>query len=143
MVGYMAMPADFKYKDIFLKGHPISAGHPRMDNVRRAKLFSSFNALAGFSSAVTAKEELYEERRELSPSDLEELDGKQLATKHITVEYFVPCRDRNNSWYGKGGQYVAVSGVCRKVDPVCRTIALLAGEEKVISFEDIYRIEEY
>ena len=58
-IGVMAMPADFRYRDVFLKGKPqhdrydlFRIKHPRMATGRRAKIFSPFDALKGFSEAV-------------------------------------------------------------------------------------------
>lgn len=57
-VGVMAMPADFRYREVFLKGKPkhdrfdlFRARHPSMDVGRRAKIFSPFDALKGFNEA--------------------------------------------------------------------------------------------
>ena len=83
MIGYMQMPADFIYKDVFLKGKPVHQRfdrfrlrHPTMDCGRRAKIFAPFDALAGFNEAVAAKEVLYEFRRELDDGEKEELNRK-------------------------------------------------------------------
>ena len=61
-IGVMAMPANFKYRDVFLKGKPrhersdrFWLRHPAMDVGHRAKIFAPFDALKGFSDAI-AKE---------------------------------------------------------------------------------------
>ncbi len=58
-IGVMAMPADFKYRAVFMKGRPqhdgcdpFSLKHPKMDTGRRAKIFAPFDALRGFSAAI-------------------------------------------------------------------------------------------
>ena len=60
MIGYMAMPADFKYKSIFLKGQPkhqdmdaFRCKHPSMEHGRRAKIFAPFDALKGFQDELS------------------------------------------------------------------------------------------
>ena len=60
-IGVMPMPAGFKYRDVFLKGKPrhdhydsFRLRHPSMDPGKRAKIFAPFDALAGFSDALTA-----------------------------------------------------------------------------------------
>ena len=80
-IGVMAMPADFRYREVFLKGKPrhdkydpFRIRHPRMNRGHRAKIFAPFDALKGFNEAVSAKEVLYESRIELSPEDAAELD---------------------------------------------------------------------
>ena len=57
------IPSDFKYMDVFLKGRPahgnndlFSVKHPSMDLGRRAKIFSPFDALKGFSEAISETE---------------------------------------------------------------------------------------
>ena len=136
MIGDMAMPADFKYKDVFLKGQPphetfdpFRLRHPSMDPGRRAKIFAPFDALTGFDDAVAAKEVLYEFRRELSDEEKEELD-RRLGILHcltrngrvarenavpVDVTFYVPCADKDSFSYGFRGRHITVSGVCRKV----------------------------
>ena len=62
-VGVMAMPGNFRYRDVFLKGKPrhdrydpFRIRHPRMDRGKRAKIFAPFDALKGFREAVAAEE---------------------------------------------------------------------------------------
>lgn len=59
------IPSNFRYRDVFLKGKPkhdrsdsFSAKHPAMDLGRRAKIFSPFDALKGFSDELTKSEQL-------------------------------------------------------------------------------------
>lgn len=159
-IGVMAMPADFRYRDVFLKGKPqhdrydlFRIKHPRMATGRRAKIFSPFDALKGFSEAVASKDVLYEDRRELETEDREELD-RRLHILHnltwngrmaranrvpVTVTYYVPCSDENNEAYGIRGQYRTVTGICWKVDSeVYKTIRV---DGKLIEFDSILRIE--
>ncbi len=157
MIGYMAMPADFKYKSIFLKGQPkhqdmdaFRCKHPSMEHGRRAKIFAPFDALKGFSEAVASKETLYENHRELD-DEAKELIDQRLGTLHrltinsrtarenkvmITVTYFVPCTDPTNAAYGSRGQYVRLTGICHRVG----LHYLYVGVEK-IPFQDIASIE--
>ena len=62
-VGTMAMPADFKYRDVFLRGRPrhrkndcFLLRHPPMPSSRWAKIFAPFDALKGFREALAAQE---------------------------------------------------------------------------------------
>ena len=55
VIGYMPMPVNFEYRSLFLHGRPkhekfddFWRKHPPMDKVHRAKIFSAFDALAGF-----------------------------------------------------------------------------------------------
>ena len=159
-IGEVPMPPGFRYKEIFLRGKPrhektdaFRIRHPSMDVGRRAKIFAPFDALKGFNEAVAAKDELYENRRELNEEDLEELnrrvtilrrltENSRLARENairISVTYYAPCEDPENEAYGLRGQYHAISGICRKVDPdVSRSILV---DNTKISFRDIIRIE--
>ena len=58
------IPENFKYRDVFLKGKPCHdkhstfyAKHPPMPPSRWAKIFSPFDALRGFSDAITSVSE--------------------------------------------------------------------------------------
>ena len=62
-LGYLPMPAGFKYQDVFLKGRPVhqktdpfGVRHPRMELLRRARIFAPFDALRGFRAAIIARE---------------------------------------------------------------------------------------
>ena len=159
-IGAMAMPAGFKYRDVYLRGKPrherldsFSARHPPMSCARRAKLFHSFDALKGFGDAVADKEVLYEEKRTLTQEETELLNERivrlwqmtrngRLAREHpmeVEVTYFEPCRDKNHAAYGEKGRYLLARGVCRRVDPVVdKTIAV---GDRLISLFDVAGIE--
>jgi len=62
-LGYMQMPAEFRYREVALKGKPshetydwFSLKHPKMDVEHRAKIFAPFDALRGFKDAIVLKE---------------------------------------------------------------------------------------
>lgn len=153
------MPVDFPYREVFMKGKPqhdrfdlFSARHPKMNVGRRAKIFSPFDALKGFNDAISAKDVLYYDRKELNAEDRAELDRRlhvlkrltynsQMARQNhviITVGYYVPCPDEYNEAFGLRGSYCKVTGVCRMVDDVRRKILV---DNKSIFFEDILYIE--
>ena len=110
-IGVMAMPVDFRYREVFLKGKPqhdrfdlFRARHPSMDVGRRAKIFSPFDALKGFNEAIASKDILYRDRIELNEDDQNELDRRLQILKgmtyngrmarvnriKVTVVYYVP-----------------------------------------------------
>ena len=157
-VGAMAMPLDFKYKNVLQRGRPkhnkyddFYRKHPPMDRVRWAKIFAPFDALDGFDEAVGAKLVQYEERRDLSECEKEELDQKLSTLQTLTyngrvarqnkpavkVKYFSPCTDIHSEWYGRGGTYKTIIGICRKVDIINRTLSV---DDHIISFDDIATI---
>lgn len=159
-IGVMAMPADFRYREVFLKGKPrhdqydpFRARHPRMNRGHRAKIFAPFDALKGFNEAVSAKDVLYEDRIELNSEDSEELD-RRLSILHnltynsrmaranrvqVSVTYYQPCQDKEHDAYGRRGQYQTITGICWNVDAeVERTITI---DRIRLSLDDVIRIE--
>ena len=73
VIGAMQMPADFKYKKIFLAGRPkhepydaFRRKHPEMEPGHRAKIFAPFDALKGFKECIASKQVPYEKKRSLS-----------------------------------------------------------------------------
>ncbi len=155
VIGYMPMPVNFEYRSLFLHGRPkhekfddFWRKHPPMDRTHRAKIFSAFDALAGFDGWIASKEVRYCDRRYLSEEEHDNLDRKlsvlRTLTRNsrevrrnkpvVTVQYFSPCIDRNSFAYGTGGLYETVSGICRKIDDVAGTITI---GETVIPLDDI------
>lgn len=160
MIGYMPVPADFKYADVIRRGKPVHAvtdsfaiRHPAMALGKRAKIFSPFDALKGFNEAVEAKDELYVERIELSEDECADLDkiitelqelvcngsNARENTVAVTVTHFVPCNDTDNDAYGYRGQYVETKGVLTEIDTVKKLITV---DNKRLRFDDILRHEK-
>ena len=159
-IGVMAMPADFRYREVFLKGKPqhdrcdpFRIRHPRMNTGHRAKIFAPFDALKGFNEAVSAKEVLYENRIELSPEDAAELDRRLTILHNLTynsrmaranrvqvsVTYYQPCMDPNHDDYRLRGQYQTISSICWNVDAeVNRTVTI---DRMKLSLDDVLRID--
>lgn len=159
-IGAMAMPANFRYREVFLKGRPrhdrfdsFRKKHPGMDVGRRAKIFAPFDALKGFHEAVAAKDVLYRDREVLSEEESAELN-RRLEILHgltyngrmaranrvqVTVTWYEVCDDKNREDYGLRGQYRTVSGICRNVDAEV-TNTILVGQTR-ISLEDVRKIE--
>ena len=159
-IGVMAMPANFRYREVFLKGRPrhdrydpFRIRHPSMDRGHRAKIFAPFDALKGFNEAVSAKDVLYEDRIELLQEDTEEL-SRRLNILHnltfngrmaranrvqVTVTYYEPCSDENHEAFGLRGQYKTITGICWNVDAeVTKTIQV---DGMRIRMEDIREIQ--
>lgn len=158
-IGDMPMPQQFRYAETAARGRPrherydpFYIKHPFMEMEKRAKIFSPYDALKGFSDSVRAKETEYVERRILCESDSERLDKRiallsrlipdtpSAAAQNITVSvvYFELCRDPNNEAFGKRGRYKRLSGLVGMVDTVFRRI--LIGKT-LLALEDVYCIE--
>ena len=159
-IGVMTMPANFRYRDVFLKGKPrhdicdpFRIRHPVMDTRHRAKIFSPFDAMKGFGDAVAAKDILYEERPELAPEDSAEL-RRRLTVLHdltyngrmaranrveISVTYFESCQDEDHGAFGQRGSYRTVTGICYSVDTeIEQTITI---DRIRIPLDDVLKIE--
>jgi len=61
---YTGVLSSFRYKDVYEKGKPVhdkndtfSVKHPPMELSKRAKIFSPFDALKGFSDELAKAEE--------------------------------------------------------------------------------------
>lgn len=163
VLGYMPMPANFRYREVALRGRPQHKGwdafsikHPPMPASRWAKIFSPFDALKGFSEAVSSKEVQYVSRVELDADAEAELSRKLEVLHNLTwngrmaranrvivsVKFFVPCRDENNFAFGNAGQYETVTGMVLKVDTEVGNEITIQTEtaKKVIGFDDILEI---
>ena len=138
MIGIIPMPANFKYLDVLRRGRPrhekwdsFTMRHPPMPVARWAKIFSPFDALAGFDERIAEKEIVYEGRTELCDDDQAELD-RRLGILHnltwnsrmaranrvmVSVEYFVPCSDENHfAFRMAAGKYETAVGMVLRVD---------------------------
>ena len=155
-----AMPEDFRYREVYLKGKPqhdrydlFSIRHPRMDVQRRAKIFAPFAALRGFDETVDSKRVLYTEQRALGPEEMEELDRRLQILHNLTynlrmarqnqvmvsVTYYVPCADINHEDYGEKGRYVTVTGICWGVDTELEKVIIV--DKTTIALDTVTSIE--
>ena len=158
-IGIMTMPTDFRYRDVFERGKPqhdrldmFRVRHPSMEPGRRAKIFSPFDALKGFSEAIASKGLQYRGRIELGEEDRRKVDRRLHILKgltfnsrmaranrvQVTVTFYVPCVDENHEAYGLYGRYQTLTGICWNVDELYRTILI---DRTRIEFDDILRIE--
>lgn len=159
-IGEIPVPDGFRYMDVYMKGKPRHTGtdpfcgrHPGMELGRRAKIFAPFDALRGFGEAVASKDVLYEDRRELSEEERDDLNRRLAVLCELTansraarinkvrviVTYYVACSDMYNEAYKIRGRYEKVSGICRYVDKdLTGTICV---DDAVIFIDDICSIE--
>ena len=122
-IGYMPMPTDFPYKSIFLKGRPqhekyddFWRRHPPMDPVHRAKIFSPFDALAGFGDCIASKEIQYYSRRDLSEGEREELDRKLAVLQRLT------CNGKEARKTGRRSQFSSFLPARMPVTPLMGSV---------------------
>ena len=103
----------------------------KMPLSQRAKQFAPFDALKGFSDAITNTENrlYFEERKLLSEDQLAELDEKiHLLKKNDTVTVV----------FYRSGHYVSFSGQFEKIDELNRTM-MISGQK--IPLADIIETE--
>ena len=124
------------YEDMLELSHPVSKTHPQMARRDRAAQFAPFAALTGYEEAVREAARFTEEKMILDEDSKEQLDWKlrrlQEKVKEkpaITVTYFMKDEKK------KGGKYVTVTGVLKKIDSYTHQFVLESGEE--IPVEDI------
>lgn len=128
------------YEDILELPHPVSKTHPQMPRGDRAAQFAPFAALTGYEEAVREAARLTEEKMILDEDSKEQLDWKLRCLQEkvkekptITVTYFLEDEKK------KGGKYVTVTGVLKKMDSYTHQFVLENGEE--IPMEDIVSLE--
>lgn len=128
-----------KYDDIINLKHHQSKNHPQMSNYNRAAQFAPFAALVGYAEAITASEERFEQKIELSEDRKEEIGvvlqeiKKQIKDKpNVEVTYFTK---KNNSGEGK---YIKYIGMVKTIDIEQGKIAFV--NRKSISINNIYNI---
>ena len=156
-IGVVPKPEDFRYDSVLQNGKPehhgdyFSIRHPLMSPGRRAKIFAPFAALRGFEEEVSSKEVRYEEKRDLDPDELYELNrilgelysavrnGHTARRNPVTAsaEFYRVCEDPHSDAYGRLGEYITVTGTVHRVDPEQQ---LLVIEDTVIPFSLLSRI---
>ena len=124
------------YGDMMELPHPVSKTHPQMTRRDRAAQFAPFAALTGYEEAVREAARFTEEKMVLDEDSKEQLDWKLRCLQEkvkekptITVTYFLEDEKK------KGGKYVTVTGVLKKIDSYTHQFVLESGEE--IPLEDI------
>ena len=101
-----------------------------MPRSKRAKIFSSFDALSGLKEAIAAKERVIEPRRYPSEDAIAEINEKLLGLSKgqiITVVYYGDYEQR----------YLQVTGPVIKVDSYWHSIQI---ENITIDFSEIYEL---
>ena len=128
------------YEDMLELPHPVSKTHPQMPRRDRAAQFAPFAALTGYEEAVREAARFTEEKMILDEDSKEQLDWKLRCLQEkvkekptITVTYFLKDEKK------KGGKYVTVTGVLKKIDSYTHQFVLESGEE--IPVEDIVSLE--
>lgn len=90
------IPDNFRYEHVLRLGKPahgkydcFSIRHPSMPLEKRAKIFSPFDALKGFSDAISATEEECSDREDVSAGDKEMYDDNEKETPDMCTRYYM------------------------------------------------------
>ena len=128
------------YSDIIDHPHYQSKTRPHMPMSSRAAQFSPFAAVVGYDDAVEETARFTDSMIELSEDEivlLNEALGRLRETigekPQIKVTYFVPDAKK------EGGEYVAKSGVVKRIDEYENVLIFTDGDKVALS--DIIKVE--
>lgn len=128
------------YDDIIHLSRHVSKTRPKMSAIDRAAQFAPFAALTGYDSAVKETARQTDGRVELDESMKNDLsDRLQIITERIkeqpkiSITYFQPDSKK------KGGAYLTVIGIVKKIDEFERVVIMTDGRS--ISIDEIFSIE--
>ncbi|MBQ8001203.1 MAG: YolD-like family protein [Ruminococcus sp.] len=118
------------YKDIIHLPHYTSKTRPRMSVYNRAAQFSPFAALTGYDEAVKETARFTDDKAELDEYQIEVINNKlniALEKKDqnpvLSITFFKPDSRK------KGGEYITVSGIIKRIDETSHTVVLTDGSE--------------
>ena len=133
------MRTSTKYDEILSLPHHVSKTRPQMPMSDRAAQFAPFAALTGYDSAIEEAGRLTEGKIELGEEALNALNRRYRllvdalgGEPEVEITYFRPD-DRK-----KGGAYLTVTGIVRKIDEYARLITMRDGTR--IPMDDVLRI---
>lgn len=121
-----------KYDDIINLPHHVSKNHPQMSLENRAAQFAPFAALVGFSEAISASQEVKEDKKLLAEDKKEELEG--------TLRYLNKGDDIEVKYYiASKKNYFVYKGIIKRIDQIDKVIFF--ENRKSISIKDIVDIK--
>lgn len=121
-----------KYDDIINLPHHVSKNHPQMSLENRAAQFAPFAALVGYAEAITASQEIKEDKKLIAEDKKEELEE----TLHylnkgdfIEIKYYVASKKN----------YFVYKGTIKRIDQIDKLI--IFDNRKTIPIKDIIDIK--
>lgn len=121
-----------KYDDIINLPHHVSKNHPQMCLENRAAQFAPFAALVGYAEAITASQEIKEDKKLIAEDKKEELEE----TLHylnkgdfIEIKYYVASKKN----------YFVYKGMIKRIDQIDKLIIFV--NRKTIPIKDIIDIK--
>ena len=134
------MAEKFSYEDIVNLPPHISKRHPQPTMMDRAARFAPFAAITGYEEMVLEEARLTEERIDLDEGTLSKLNEKLNMIQEfldeepeIRITYFEPDKKK------KGGAYIDVTGIVKRIDEYERLVIMSDG--KKIPIDDIYGLD--
>ena len=128
-----------RYDDIIDLPHFVSRNRRHMSNYDRAAQFAPFDALTGYSEAISETARLTDDEIVLSESQQEILDRKfHIISAHINerpqveIVYFMP------DLYKEGGHYLNEIVTIRKIDMVNKI--LITDDQRKYELESIIEV---
>ena len=129
-----------KYADIIDLPHHQSDTRPKMSNYDRAAQFSPFAALTGHADSIKETARLTDEYSEPSEEMKAIMNEKILflmeqleSQPEITITFFKPDEKK------KGGAYITITGVVKKIKTYERQIQMTTGD--LIPIDMIFGID--
>ncbi len=128
------------YKDIINLSYPALKTRPGMSVYNRAAQFSPFAALTGYDEAVRETARFTDDKAELDEYQIAIINHKlNMVLENKDLKPVVCITFFRSDTRKKGGEYVTVSGVIRKIDEISRSVVLADGT--AIPIDHIYDIE--
>lgn len=135
------MKEEWPYGDMLDLPHHVSDRHPQMSRAQRAAQFASFDALAGYKSAIKEQGRRTEELAELTEDEIRKLDerlqwieAKLPDTQLLQITYFVPDEKKT------GGAYHRVEDRIVKIDR--SGMRIVTEEHGSIGMQQLMSIED-
>lgn len=129
-----------KYDDIKHLSRPEYKEFPPMPIKDRAAQFSPFEALVGYTDAVTETARLTESKAELSEDQANELNAalnllldRLIERPEIRLTYFISDKKK------AGGKYVDKTGTVRIFDSYSKELVFTDGER--VAVDNMFRLE--
>jgi hypothetical protein len=128
-----------KYKDIIDMPHHVSGTRPHMSIADRAAQFAPFKAMVGLDEEMTETARITEEKLEISPDEVENLNAALAELKDdirqmpkVKIIYF--CLDYKK----QGGEYVTYVGNVKRIDEGDKKIIFTDGT--TVKMTDLYEL---
>ncbi len=121
-----------KYDDIINLPHHVSKNHPQMSPENRAAQFAPFAALVGYAEAISASQEIKEDKKLLAEDKKQELEETlRYLNKgdYIEVKYYVANKKN----------YFIYKGYIKRIDQIDKLI--IFDNRKSISIKDVIDIK--